>query len=57
MKEKELKGKFIVAYDTVCDGWQCMMQGEEGDSDYQRPGRGRLGVAYRHFAGEAGRRC
>lgn len=25
MKEQELKGKFIVAFDTVCDGWQCAL--------------------------------
>jgi len=31
---KELEGKFIVAYDTIIDGNQCMMDGEEGDDDY-----------------------
>jgi hypothetical protein len=30
----ELEGKFVVAYDTVCDGNQCMMEGEEGEADY-----------------------
>lgn len=28
-KEIELKGKFVVAYDTLCDGWNCMMRTEE----------------------------
>lgn len=23
MKNKNLKGKFIIAFDTICDGWQC----------------------------------
>ena len=23
MAKKDLKGKFIVAFDTICDGWQC----------------------------------
>lgn len=32
--KQELEGKFVVAYDTVCDGNQCMMEGEEGDADY-----------------------
>lgn len=22
-KKKDLKGKFIIAWDTICDGWQC----------------------------------
>lgn len=32
--EEELKGKFVVAYDTICDGNQCMMTGEEDSPDY-----------------------
>lgn len=32
--EEELKGKFVVAYDTLCDGNQCMMEGEKGDENY-----------------------
>lgn len=35
MKKKELKGKFVVAYDTMVDGNQCMMSGEEGEKDYK----------------------
>jgi len=31
---EELKGKFVVAYDTICDGNQCMMEGEENSPDY-----------------------
>lgn len=23
MKKQELKGKYMIAFDTVCDGWQC----------------------------------
>lgn len=23
MGNKDLKGKFIIAFDTICDGWQC----------------------------------
>lgn len=34
-QEIELKGKFIIAYDTLCDGWNCMM--ETGDDDLERP--------------------
>lgn len=33
--EEELNGKFVVAYDTICDGNQCMMEGEEGEPDYK----------------------
>ncbi len=32
--QEELEGKFVIAYDTICDGNQCMMEGEEGDADY-----------------------
>lgn len=32
--EAELKGKFVVAYDTLCDGNQCMMDGEENEPNY-----------------------
>jgi len=24
-KEIELKDKFIIAYDTLCDGWNCIL--------------------------------
>ena len=34
LTEKQLKGKFVIAYDTICEGWCCMMDGEEGDKDY-----------------------
>lgn len=32
MKKKDLKGKFVVAFDTVCDGWQCATD-EDGKPD------------------------
>ena len=32
--QEELEGKFVIAYDTICDGNQCLMGGEEGDADY-----------------------
>jgi len=32
--EEELRGKFVVAYDTICDGNQCMMDGKEDSPDY-----------------------
>lgn len=25
MTQEQIKGKFIIAYDTLCDGWQCAM--------------------------------
>jgi hypothetical protein len=28
-QEIELKGKFVIAYDTLCDGWNCMMESDE----------------------------
>lgn len=31
---EEEKNKFIIAYDTLCDGEVCLMDGEEGDDDY-----------------------
>ena len=34
-QEIELKGKFVVAYDTLCDGWNCMM--ESGEDEVERP--------------------
>ena len=34
LTEKKLKGKFVIAYDTLCTGWDCMMDGEEGDKNY-----------------------
>jgi hypothetical protein len=30
-KKELLKGKFVVAYDTICDGNQCMMERNEQD--------------------------
>ena len=32
--QEELEGKFVVAYDTICDGNLCIMEGEDGDADY-----------------------
>ncbi len=32
--KEELKGKFLIASNTVADGDICMMEGEEGDKDY-----------------------
>jgi len=33
MKEQELKGKFVIGYDTICDGNQCnMVEDEQGNS-------------------------
>lgn len=32
--KEELIGKYVVAYDTLCDGNQCMMEDEEGKPDY-----------------------
>jgi len=32
--EEELTGKFVIVFDTLVDGNQCMMEGEEGDDDY-----------------------
>lgn len=34
-QEIELKGKFIIAYDTLCDGWNCLM--ESGEDNVERP--------------------
>lgn len=34
-QEIELKGKFVIAYDTLCDGWNCAM--ESGDDEVERP--------------------
>ena len=34
-QEIELTGKFVIAYDTICTGWNCMMEGEEGEDDYK----------------------
>jgi len=31
---QQLQGKFVVTHDTIVDGYQCMMEGEEGDADY-----------------------
>lgn len=28
-QEIELKDKFVIAYDTLCDGWNCMMEESE----------------------------
>lgn len=35
-KEIELKDKFIIAYDTLCDGWNCILNlnKEYMDSNY-----------------------
>jgi hypothetical protein len=27
--EEELKGKFVLAFDTMCDGWGCLQDGDE----------------------------
>ncbi len=32
MKKEELKGKFIIAFDTICEGWQCAKD-EDGNPD------------------------
>lgn len=32
MKKNKNKGKFVVAYDTMVDGWQCMMTEKKGKS-------------------------
>lgn len=32
MKKKDLKGKFIIAFDTIVDGWQCATD-ENGKPD------------------------
>lgn len=29
----ETKGKYIIAHDTICEGMQCQMEGEEGTED------------------------
>ena len=34
-QELELKGKFVIAYDTLCDGWNCMM--ESGEDNVEHP--------------------
>jgi hypothetical protein len=34
-KSMNLRGKFIIAIDTLCEGWCCMMEGEEGQPDYK----------------------
>lgn len=31
---KQLHGKFLAVYDSIIDGHQCMMGGEEGEADY-----------------------
>lgn len=28
---ENLKGKFVIAFDTICDGWQCWTEGEGED--------------------------
>lgn len=35
-QEIELKDKFVIAYDTICDGWNCMMT-EDDDDDAEHP--------------------
>ena len=30
LTKKDLEGKFVIAYDTICDGWQCML--DENDT-------------------------
>ena len=32
MTQEQLKGKFVIAFDTLCDGWQCVMtEDDNGD--------------------------
>ncbi len=35
MKEIELKGKFVIAFDTVFMGNQCVMEGDAGTPEYK----------------------
>lgn len=32
--EEELKGKFVIAFDTFCEGHQCVMEGDEDSNNY-----------------------
>lgn len=52
MKKKELKGKFVVVYDTMVDGNQCIMSGEEGKKDHGPTLYDSFNEAYKQIFGD-----
>lgn len=36
-QEIELQNKFVIAFDTICDGWNCVMESNEDDEDVTYP--------------------